>query len=42
MTGMMGRFREEIGENFCHQLSIQREDFQHKLDTGRRRAADLG
>ena len=32
MTGMMGRFREEIGENFCHQLSIQREDFQHKLD----------
>ncbi|WP_226989250.1 hypothetical protein [Desulfuromonas sp. TF] len=26
------RFQGEIGEDFRHQLSIQREDFQHKLD----------
>ncbi|MHB8714366.1 MAG: hypothetical protein ACYDAI_19070 [Trichloromonadaceae bacterium] len=32
MAKMMGRFREEIGGDFRHQLGIQGEAFQHKLD----------
>lgn len=32
MSRMMGQFRGEIGEDFRHQLGLQREDFQHKLD----------
>jgi BMFP domain-containing protein YqiC len=32
MSGMMDRFRGEIGQDFRHQLGLQREDFQHKLD----------
>jgi len=32
MSGMMGRFRGEIVDEFRHQLGAQREDFQHKLD----------
>lgn len=32
MSRMMGQFRVEIGEDFRHQLGLQREDFQHKLD----------
>jgi hypothetical protein len=32
MSRMMGQFRGEIGEDLRHQLGVQREDFQHKLD----------
>ncbi|WP_052464994.1 hypothetical protein [Geoalkalibacter subterraneus] len=43
MGGMMGRFRAELGqeltqlrseivEEFRHQIGVQREDFQHKLN----------
>jgi BMFP domain-containing protein YqiC len=32
MARAMGKFRGEIGDDFRHQLGLQREDFQHKLD----------
>ena len=32
LVGILSNFKDEIIQEFSHQMSIQREDFQHKLD----------